>query len=371
MLTSQQILELIQSGRLVVEPMAAQYQIGACSVDIRVGTQIQRGHSHASIERLNIGESVVIRPGEYLRCITLETLSFPDDVSGIVFLWAGFSRIGLLMTPTRIDPGWRGKLVLNMLNMSINPIRLSIGQRIASFSLFKLEREVLSPYRDFTKYIDYQLDMDIISPELSYDENTDTVFRAYRKGELDSLNLANTELRKKTLFVKEGAKETIKSLLNRVFEERDIQTKGRLLEDLIENLLSQIRGIKTIKKNARLKSEEIDIIVQNNVDDTFWKTLGNPLVVECKNWSSKVGTDEIGNLVVKMNALSPDVKTGILVAVNGISGNSYRDAQLRRREYRQKGIYIVVIERTDLERVAAGKVMSQVIEERYNELYLI
>ena len=371
MLTGQQIVELIQNGRLVVEPLTPRYQIGPCSLDIRVGTQFQRGHSSMPIERLDFGKSVTIEPNEYLRFVTLEILKFPDNVSGIVTLWGGFSSIGLLMPPTRIDPGWRGKLVLGVFNLSPNTIRLFVGQRIASISLFKLEKKVPAPYQDIGKYMDEMVDPGILSPELHYDKDTDTFSRVYRTGELQSLNKANIELRERTLSGKQVTRERARSLANRVFREKDIQRKGKLLEDLIENLLSQIRGIKIINRDARLKAEEIDIIVQNNVDNTFWKTLGSPLVVECKNWSTKVGTNEIGALVNKMNALSPDVKTGILVAVNGISGDSYRDAQLRRREYRQKGTYIIVIERSDLEQVAAGQPISRIIEEKHNELYLI
>lgn len=375
MLTGQEILELIESRCLVVEPLTARYQIGPCALDVRVGTQFQRGHLGMPIQRLAFGKSVTIEPSDHLRFVTLETLSFPDNVSGIVTLWGGFSSIGLLMPPARIDPGWSGKLVLGVFNLSPNTIRLFVGQRIASISLFKLANTKPAPhqgtYQDIKKYIDKMTDLGILSPELHYDKNTDTFSRLYITGELQSLNKANIELTERTLSGRGVTRELAGSLVNRVFREKNIQRKGKLLEDLIENLLSQIRGIKIIDRNARLKAEEIDIIVQNNVDNTFWKTLGSPLVVECKNWSTKVGTNEIGALVGKMNALSPDVKTGILVAVNGISGDAYRDAQLRRREYRQKGIYIIVIERSDLEQIAAGQPISRIIEEKHNELYLI
>lgn len=374
MLTGQEILKLIHNRHLTVEPLLDRYQIGACSLDIRVGTHIQYGSSK-SIHRLKLGESVIIKPGDYLRFVILETLSFPSDISGIVFLWSGFQSIGLLMPPTRIDPGWRGKLVLGVFNFSPNSIQLSVGQRVASVSLFKLASETPTSYQNSemntSRMLDLFIDEGVLSPELHYDRNANIYSRNYRTGELEGLTKANTDLKEGILDVGEGTEDSFRSLACRTFEEKDIQRKGRLLEDLMENLLSQIRGLKIIKRNARLKAEEIDIIVQNNVDNTFWKTLGSPLVVECKNWSSKVGSDEIGNLAVKMTTLSPDVKTGILVAVNGISGDSYRDAQLRRREYRQKGIYIIVIERDDLERVVAGQPISQIIEEKYNELYLI
>jgi len=60
-----------------------------------------------------------------------------------------------------------------------------------------------------------------------------------------------------------------------------------------------------------------------------------------------------------------------LVAPNGISGDAHRDAQLRRREFRQKGRYIVVLDRDDLKRAADGDPMARIVEEKYGELYLI
>ncbi len=72
-----------------------------------------------------------------------------------------------------------------------------------------------------------------------------------------------------------------------------------------------------------------------------------------------------------MKALSPDVRTSIMVSVNGISGNSFRDAQLRRREYRQSGRYILVLNGEDLKRIETGESVIKILQDKYDELYLI
>ena len=82
-----------------------------------------------------------------------------------------------------------------------------------------------------------------------------------------------------------------------------------------------------------------------------------------ENWGSKIGTSETNNLSVKMESLSHGVRSAILVCINGISGNSYRVAQLRRRELRQKGRYILVLDRKDLQRVVNGETITEILEE--------
>lgn len=72
-----------------------------------------------------------------------------------------------------------------------------------------------------------------------------------------------------------------------------------------------------------------------------------------------------------MRAISPDVRLGILVAPNGVSGDYRSDGLLKIREKRQQGLYIVVLAREDLEAIASGTHASKVIERKYDELFLI
>ena len=126
-----------------------------------------------------------------------------------------------------------------------------------------------------------------------------------------------------------------------------------------------------LKRNARLRAEELDLVIKNDLTTGFWRLAGSPIIVECKNWAEKVGAPEISLLLDKLQAIGPDAKTGILVALNGITGNSYADAVLKVREARQRGRYILVLDHHDLQEIADGMSLTHVVEKKYGETILI
>jgi len=143
--------------------------------------------------------------------------------------------------------------------------------------------------------------------------------------------------------------------------------KGRLLEDVALAIIESIPGLKVVQRNARLKSEELDILVQNNLDIGFWRLAGSPIIVECKNLREKVSAREIGILADKLHSIGPDAKTALLITPSGIS----RDAASKAREKRQGGCYMIVLDRQALEDILAGVDAAAVIEKKYFELLLL
>jgi hypothetical protein len=292
------------------------------------------------------------------------------DVTGFVVPWSAFSILGVVGSPSRIDPGYRGKLALGLVNLSGGPLEITAGQRVASVSLFRLDSpdpslEHAQPWPDD---IDMLLDMGILSPELKIDQDTRRITRTFRAGEMSSLTSEADRLWAQATPVETPP---VSTLLSRATNATDSATKGRLLEELAERLVATVDGFDIVKRDARSSAEEIDLLVRNEADTAFLRSLGTPLIVECKNWSSPVGAPEITVLAGKMAALSPDVRTAVLVAPKGVTGDQLHDAQLRRREHRQSGRYIMVVDGNDLARLAAGRSFAKILEEKHDELYLI
>lgn len=114
--------------------------------------------------------------------------------------------------------------------------------------------------------------------------------------------------------------------------------KGKTLENFTKTLFDFINGFMFIKANVRLEVEEIDLIFANSV----FLPWGDPLVIECKNWSSKVGKNEIVLFKDKLKTL--DAKTGILIVMSGITGgDEYHDARGAIRDAMREGKHIVPI----------------------------
>lgn len=100
--------------------------------------------------------------------------------------------------------------------------------------------------------------------------------------------------------------------------------KGRVLEDLVCYLFEQVPGVSIGKRNAlnTFESEEIDVAFWNRMDVDGFYFLPNIILVECKNWSQPVGSEEVNWFDSKLKRRGQPF--GILIAANGITGNSQK-----------------------------------------------
>jgi len=93
-------------------------------------------------------EPFVIRPGKFCLGSTVESITLPDDIVARVDGKSSLGRLGLLVHATAgyVDPGWTGRLTLELSNQSQMPIALYYGMRIAQISFLRLSTPVDRPY---------------------------------------------------------------------------------------------------------------------------------------------------------------------------------------------------------------------------------
>jgi dCTP deaminase len=93
-------------------------------------------------------EPFVLQPGVFCLATTLETIALPDDIVARVDGRSSLGRLGLLVHATAgyVDPGWTGKLTLELSNQSQMPIALYYGTRVAQISFLRLSSPVDRPY---------------------------------------------------------------------------------------------------------------------------------------------------------------------------------------------------------------------------------
>lgn len=369
-----ELLDLIQFGELRIEPIVAE-AVGPCSIDLRLGLQYMIPTRQESLQHLELGEQVELPAGATLLFATLESISLPSYLIGWLHALSANARLGLLLQNSRIDPGFSGKLTLSIHNLSGKTVCLVSGLRIASVIFHRMSTKIGTSKHEVpstTVVLDYLIDQGSAVPDAHFGDAYGP-YRTFRtSGEYQGLIEVIRKIDARTTSGKAAEPEVLETLLKQINSpEATSSEKGRALEDLADNVLRSVSGLRIISRDARLAAEEIDFIVENCVDSLFWRNLGTPIIVECKNWSNPVGTPEITNLIGKMEALGPAAKFAFLVAINGITGDAHRDAQLRRREGRQKGRNIILLTREDLVRLALGSSFHHVLERRYDELLLI
>lgn len=107
-------------------------------------------------------------------------------------------------------------------------------------------------------------------------------------------------------------------LWNAASTESNSARKGRSLEDLLELLLGQIPGF-VVATRRRSADEEFDLVVRNESADPLWSKDSQYFLVECKNWTSKVGPQELDRFVGKIERRFGRAKLGFFVAANGFT----------------------------------------------------
>jgi hypothetical protein len=146
--------------------------------------------------------------------------------------------------------------------------------------------------------------------------------------------------------------------------------KGKLFEDLVCYLFEKIPGVVLPQRNVlnKFESEEIDVAFFNEQHPKGLKSFNSFLLIECKNWSSTVGSVEVGAFIAKLRNRGLDF--GILVAANGITGSADDSKQAHQHATLalKDNIRIIVITRAELEVLKASDELVTLIKTKVCQL---
>lgn len=141
--------------RLIVTPLLDPAQVGAGSIDLRLGTEFieTERRSEAVIDPYDtadgaqvgpdrvdfvpLGMHLVLHPGQFLLGSTLEFVRLPANLGAQVLARSSWGRLGLLVaTAVAVQPGFAGCLTLELVNTGSVPIRLRPGLRVAQLQVW-------------------------------------------------------------------------------------------------------------------------------------------------------------------------------------------------------------------------------------------
>ncbi|HEX5429772.1 MAG TPA: dCTP deaminase [Patescibacteria group bacterium] len=96
------------------------------------------------------GESFVLHPRDFVLGATLENIELPDTLAGRLEGKSSLGRLGLVIHSTagKVDPGFKGKLVLEITNIGTVPIMLYPEMRICQLLFEQLSSPTSQAYTD-------------------------------------------------------------------------------------------------------------------------------------------------------------------------------------------------------------------------------
>lgn len=150
--------------------------------------------------------------------------------------------------------------------------------------------------------------------------------------------------------------------------------KGASFESLVEALLTSLDGVQIEHRDARMDAEEIDLVVWNAQVEEVFRPWDAVILVECKNWSTRVDAPQLDSFIGKMRRRN--LKTGLFVAANGVTGGfldggggSVGATELIKSAL-QEGIRVVVVTLDDLRAIDSLDKLRDLLRTRYCGLFV-
>jgi dCTP deaminase len=155
-LSDKTIKKLLKEGTLKIDPID-NHAIQPASVDCRLGTHylLVEDTKMTSITldseihyREIEGEKITIPPHSFLLATTKEYIKLPNDLTAFVEGRSSIGRIGLFIQNAGwVDPGFEGKITLELYNANSLPIELKAGRRICQLVFCKMDQAAETPYK--------------------------------------------------------------------------------------------------------------------------------------------------------------------------------------------------------------------------------
>jgi dCTP deaminase len=163
-LSDRDIKSEIKKGNIVIKPTPNfKTQLSSCSIDLCLGDEftifqhaklpfidIKKPITNGLVKSVKIkdDEPFVLQPRDFVLATTYEWVKLPNNIAGRLEGRSSIGRLGVIIhsTAALIDPGFSGKIVLELGNIGRMPVILYKKIKICSLSFEKLTTQAEIPY---------------------------------------------------------------------------------------------------------------------------------------------------------------------------------------------------------------------------------
>jgi hypothetical protein len=119
---------------------------------------------------------------------------------------------------------------------------------------------------------------------------------------------------------------TLEAIYSEAKNETDINLKGRRFENFVAVLFSQM-GFNHINNRIRDKSSnEVDLVVRNDIRDTFFQKFKPYFLIECKNTIDSVDKNTFITFISKLQNTNGLSNLGFKITTSGFKRTAYLEA---------------------------------------------
>ncbi|HEX9036738.1 MAG TPA: dCTP deaminase [Ktedonobacterales bacterium] len=164
-LSDRDILARLERGEIVITPAPnLDIQLQPASLDLRLGYDFQifnytrqalidpadpATFAHlTTLTQLEDGERFLVHPGEFVLATSLERVEIPNNLLARLEGRSSIGRLGIVIHSTAgyVDPGFKGKITLEISNLGRIAVALYPGMRICQIAFEEMSSPVSSGY---------------------------------------------------------------------------------------------------------------------------------------------------------------------------------------------------------------------------------
>jgi len=164
-LSDHDIKKHLASGKIKISPKPdLRIALGSCSIDLRLGYSFRvfehSRHPYFDPQGKDIpydvtreikvkeGEPFVMQPGDFVLAVTIESITLPDNLLARLEGRSSLGRLGIVVhsTASIFEPGYTGKVVMELGNLARMPVALYPGMRVCALTFEQLSTKVDIPY---------------------------------------------------------------------------------------------------------------------------------------------------------------------------------------------------------------------------------
>jgi deoxycytidine triphosphate deaminase len=146
-LSERELKESVRAGRIVLD--GKESSVEGLKYDFALGSRMLFG-GRAPINTNNLTEqersSLVVKPGELVYVMSEEQVDLPMDIKADLSLKRKISHLGIqVLGGSSIDPGYKGRLVFALHNLSTRPFPLQPGRKLIAAQFYRLTENESPP----------------------------------------------------------------------------------------------------------------------------------------------------------------------------------------------------------------------------------
>lgn len=152
MLSDKKIKELLDEGELNITDLNRDEQVTPIGIDLTVGPSYKRPATQEVFHAEENGGQIILQPNTFYHLHTVESVNLPDTLYGRTDVVMERSLEGVQVTTGLVDPGFDGRLLLGVENVSETSQSLTVGDRIVQMNIHQVGGVPEETYEGDTHY---------------------------------------------------------------------------------------------------------------------------------------------------------------------------------------------------------------------------